>query len=77
VLHGETDRQVPVADAATLVKAMREAGNRKVVLHAFPRVNHLLVEDASGHPLRYDALPSMRVRQDVRGWIADWLARAL
>jgi dipeptidyl aminopeptidase/acylaminoacyl peptidase len=77
VLHGETDRQVPVTDAGRLVKAMRDAGSRTVTLRTFPGVNHLMVDDPSGSTMRYDALADLHVRADVRGAIADWLARAL
>ena len=77
VLHGETDRQVPVADATRLATAMRNAGNRMVTLRTFPRLNHLMVDDASGSPLRYGTLPDFHVRPDLRGALADWLAAAL
>ena len=77
VLQGETDRQVPVTDAARLAAAMREAGNRMVTLRTFPRMNHLMVDDPSGSTLHYDALPDLHVRADLRGVLADWLAQAL
>ena len=77
ILQGETDRQVPAADAQTLARAMRAAGNRNVTVRTFPRMNHLMLEDPSGHPLRYQSLPSFHVRNDLRGALADWLARTL
>jgi fermentation-respiration switch protein FrsA (DUF1100 family) len=77
ILQGETDRQVPVAEAAALARAMRAGGNRNVTVHTFPRLDHLMVEDASGNPMRYQSLPSFRVRNDLRGVLADWLARTL
>jgi hypothetical protein len=60
-----------------LAEAMRAAGNRRVTLRTFPRMNHLMVDDPSGNPLRYPALPSFEVRTDLRGTLADWLARTL
>ena len=77
LLHGETDRQVPVAHARTLSVAMRAAGNRRVTQRTFPRTNHLLVDDPSGNALEYGTLPSLRVVPALRGALADWLARAL
>jgi alpha-beta hydrolase superfamily lysophospholipase len=77
VLHGETDRQVPVADARALAQAMRDAGHRTVTLRTFPRLNHLLVDDPSGSTLHYDTLPDLHVRADLRGVLADWLVLAL
>ena len=77
VLHGETDRQVPVTDAGLLVKALRAGGNRHVTLRTFPRMNHLLADDASGSPRHYTELPDLHVRRDLRGALADWLASTL
>jgi dienelactone hydrolase len=77
ILQGETDRQVPFTEAAALAKAMRAGGNRRVTVRTFPRLNHLMLEDPSGNPLRYQFLPSFHVRGDLRGALADWLARTL
>jgi hypothetical protein len=77
ILQGETDRQVPLAEAEILARAMRSGGNRTVMVRTFPRLNHLMLEDPSGNPLRYQALPSFHVRSDLRGTLADWLARTL
>jgi uncharacterized protein len=77
ILQGETDRQVPVAEARRLAAALRAGGNRRVTLRTFPRVNHLLVEDPSGDPRGYARLPRFDVRSDLLGALADWLARTL
>jgi dipeptidyl aminopeptidase/acylaminoacyl peptidase len=77
ILQGETDRQVPVAEAAKLAAAMRSAGNRRVTVRTFPRLNHLLLDDASGDVRGYGALSNLGVRRDVLGALADWLARTL
>lgn len=77
VLQGETDRQVPARQARLLADAMRSAGNARVTLRTFPRLNHLLLDDPSGNPLAYHALPSFRVRRDLLGALAEWLARTL
>ena len=77
VLHGETDRQVPPDEARRLAAAMRAAGNRRVTLRTFPRMNHLLVDDPSGDPRGYTRLPSYAVRRDLLGALADWVARTL
>ena len=79
ILHGETDRQVPPSEASKLAAAFREGGNRDVTVRLFPATNHLFVEDASGAfidaegRLRYTSLPSLHVRREVLGAIADWL----
>jgi alpha-beta hydrolase superfamily lysophospholipase len=77
ILQGESDRQVPADEARRLATALREAGNRRVTLRTFPRMNHLLVEDAIGDPRRYVALPGYAVRKDLLGALADWLVRTL
>jgi alpha-beta hydrolase superfamily lysophospholipase len=77
ILQGETDRQVPLSEAGALARALREGGNRNVTVRTFPRLDHLMVEDASGNPMGYQSLSSFRVRNDLRGALADWLARTL
>jgi dipeptidyl aminopeptidase/acylaminoacyl peptidase len=77
ILQGETDRQVPVSEAATLAAAMRAAGNRRVTARTFPRLNHLLLDDPSGDVRGYGALTDLRVRRDVLGTLADWIAKTL
>jgi hypothetical protein len=77
ILQGETDRQVPVTEAAALAAAIRSGGNRKVTVHTFPRLNHLMLDDASGDVRGYGALVNLRVRRDLLGVLADWLATTL
>ena len=75
ILQGDTDRQVTAEQADLLAAALKEAGNRDVVLHRFPDTNHLFLADPSGDPQRYGALPSSRIRREVLGALADWAAR--
>ncbi|MEP6618281.1 MAG: alpha/beta fold hydrolase [bacterium] len=75
ILQGETDTQVTPDQAATLAKAMRDGGNGKVTVRTFPRMNHLMLEDASGDSRGYASLPSYRVRRDFLGVVAEWIAR--
>ena len=77
ILHGETDQQVPVSQARTLAAAMRAAGNQRVTLQTFPRMNHLMLDDPSGDPRGYATLPTKTLRRDMLGVLADWLARML
>lgn len=77
ILQGETDQQVPPEQADALADAVRAGGNRHVTLRTFPRLNHLLLEDASGDPGGYGARFSYAVRRDFLGVLADWLARML
>lgn len=77
ILQGETDRQVPVDQAGKLAALIRAGGNSDVTVRIFPATNHLFVEDSSGDFNAYDRLKSNRVRTDVLGALADWLALKL
>jgi hypothetical protein len=48
-----------------------------VTVRVFPETNHLFLADPSGDPTGYAALPSKRVRPEVLGALADWLAARL
>jgi dienelactone hydrolase len=76
ILQGETDRQVPATEADKLASAFRSAGNRSVTVRTFPATNHLFVADSTGG-FDYARLPSLHVRPEVLGAIADWLATQL
>ncbi len=79
ILQGETDRQVPPSEAEKLGAAFRSASTSTVTVRMFPQTNHLFVADANGSffdasgQLRYTSLPSLHVRREVLGAIADWL----
>ena len=77
ILQGETDTQVTPDHAGMLAAAMREGGNRSVTVRTFPRMNHLMIEDASGDPSGYARLSSYALRRDFLGALADWLASKL
>jgi dienelactone hydrolase len=79
ILQGETDTQVPPSEAAKLADAFRAGGNTRVTVRMFPETDHLFLADPNGAfadasgELRYGTLPSLRVRKEVLGAIADWL----
>ena len=77
ILQGATDRQVSADQAEELAQAIRSGGNRDVTVRVFEKVNHLLVDDPDGGPGGYAKLPSLAVRADVLGTMADWLAAKL
>lgn len=77
VVHGATDLQVPVEDAARLATALRAGGNADVTVRVFPGVDHVLLADPSGDWRRYIAVPSLIAPAAVRGTIADWLVQQL
>lgn len=77
ILQGKTDRQVTWDQASELAAALRAGGNRNVTVRTFPRMNHLMLDDASGDPRGYERLASHAVRRDLLGVLADWLTRVL
>jgi fermentation-respiration switch protein FrsA (DUF1100 family) len=77
ILQGETDTQVTPEQAGALAAAMRAGGNHSVTVRTFPRMNHLMLEDASGDPNGYGRLSSYSLRRDFLGALADWLSRSL
>lgn len=76
-IQGETDHQVPPAEAEMGAKLIRSNGNRDVTVRLFPATNHLFVPDSTGDITKYDQLKSNRIRPEVLGAIADWLALKL
>jgi uncharacterized protein len=73
ILQGATDHQVPASEAGKLAAAFRAGGNSRVTVRVFPQTNHLFVADATGG-FDYGKLPSLHVRPEVLGAIADWLS---
>jgi hypothetical protein len=74
VIQGATDRQITADQAEKIAAFVREGGNRDVTVKMFPATNHLFVPDSSGDPAQYDHLKSNKVRPEVLGAVADWLA---
>lgn len=75
LVHGQTDRQVPPAQASELARALRDDGTNEVSIRLFPSVNHLLLEDGDGDPARYAALATRHVRGEVVDTIIAWMLR--
>jgi uncharacterized protein len=73
VLHGETDRQVTIEQAAALGAAFRAGGNRDVTVRTFPDHNHLFLPDPDGSPSNYPRLASGHIPPAVIGTIIEWL----
>jgi len=76
ILQGEADHQVPASEAQKLAAAFRAGGSRRVDVRMFSATNHLFVTDTIGG-FSYEKLPSLAVRNDVLGAIADWLRDVL
>jgi fermentation-respiration switch protein FrsA (DUF1100 family) len=76
ILHGELDRQVPVAHADRLADVARKKSDSKAIEVVTVRgVNHLLVPATTGEVSEYGSLPERNVSKDVTTTIGNWLAK--
>lgn len=74
VLHGERDRQVPLANAELLNGLGLKRKNGTTTMQIVPGVNHLLVPAQTGEVNEYGKLGNVRVSPDVARAITDWIA---
>lgn len=70
LLHGETDRQVPVEQSGELAAALH---NARVV--RLPHTNHLLLDDFDGDPQGYVRLVGRRIEGDRLRPLVEFLQR--
>lgn len=72
-IQGETDHQVPPAEAEMGAKIIRSNGNKDVTVRMFPATNHLFVPDSTGDITKYKELKINKIRPVILGAVADWL----
>jgi len=76
IVHGELDRQVPVAHADRLADLARKESKSKSVEVVIVRgVNHLLVPATTGEVTEYGTLKDRNVSKEVTMAVTGWLAR--
>jgi pimeloyl-ACP methyl ester carboxylesterase len=76
IVHGELDRQVPVAHADKLADlARKESKSKSVDVVVVRGVNHLLVPAITGEVSEYGSLKERTVSKDVTGAVTTWLSR--
>jgi pimeloyl-ACP methyl ester carboxylesterase len=75
-VHGELDKQVPVAHADRLADLARKHSDSKSVDVVVVRgVNHLLVPAITGEISEYASLPDRNVSKNVSGTLTAWLTK--
>jgi pimeloyl-ACP methyl ester carboxylesterase len=73
-LHGDLDRQVPVAHVDRLAGiAKKNSDSKSVEVLVVRGVNHLLVPATTGEIAEYTTLPERTVSKDVSAAVASWL----
>lgn len=78
IVHGEIDREVPVAHADKLAALARQESKSKAIDIVVVRgVNHLLVPAVTGSPNEYGTLTDRNVSKDVTSAVTKWLTQTL
>jgi pimeloyl-ACP methyl ester carboxylesterase len=78
VVHGQLDRQVPVAHADRLANlAQAESDSRAVEVVIVRGVNHLLVPATTGDVSEYPTLTDRNVSREVTMALTAWLTKSL
>lgn len=76
-VHGEVDRQVPVAHVERLSSLAQKGKSKSVELVVVRGVNHLLVPAITGEVSEYGTLPDRNVSKDVTTTVTGWLTKTL
>jgi pimeloyl-ACP methyl ester carboxylesterase len=78
LVHGDLDRQVPVAHVDRLADLARKEGRSRAIEVVTVRgVNHLLVPATTGHISEYGSLQDRNVSKDVSTTVTAWLTKTL
>jgi hypothetical protein len=74
LVHGDLDRQVPVAHIERLAELAKQR-SRALEVVTVQGVNHLLVPAETGHVSEYASLRDRSVSQDLMSAVTRWLTR--
>jgi pimeloyl-ACP methyl ester carboxylesterase len=77
VVHGDLDREVPVAHAERLASLARQGDAESVDLVIARGVNHLLLPAVTGDTREYATLPDRNVSRDLAQAVTAFLTRVL
>ena len=74
-VNGENDLQVPAkVNLDAIRKALENAGNKKVTIKLFPKLNHLFQESVTGSPAEYETIEQTFSPAALKE-ISDWLIK--
>ena len=77
IVHGQLDREVPVAHMEQLTDLARKVSrSRAVEVVSVRGANHLLVPATSGDVDEYGSLPDRNLSPDISAAVTSWLAKA-
>jgi hypothetical protein len=72
-VHGEIDRQVPVAHVNQLSELARKSKSKSIDVVVVRGVNHLLVPAITGEVSEYPSLTDRHVSAEIRTAVSTWL----
>jgi pimeloyl-ACP methyl ester carboxylesterase len=74
-VHGELDRQVPVAHVTQISDLARKGKSKSIEVIVVRGVNHLLIPATTGEVGEYASLTDRNVSGDVRTAVSTWLTK--
>jgi pimeloyl-ACP methyl ester carboxylesterase len=77
IVHGDVDREIPVAHANQLAEAARKGSHDSVTVNIVRGVNHLMQPATSGDIGEYATLKNKGVSPEVIAAVTGWLRRTL
>ncbi|HEX5106980.1 MAG TPA: alpha/beta fold hydrolase [Vicinamibacterales bacterium] len=77
IVHGDLDREVPVAHAERLAELARKGKSESVSLVTIRGINHLLIPAFTGAVSEYPTLNDHNVSKDLSSAVTGWLTKTL
>jgi dipeptidyl aminopeptidase/acylaminoacyl peptidase len=77
IVHGELDREVPVAHAERLATIAQKGDSKSVELVTVRGVNHRLLAAFTGEVSEYPTLTERTVSKDIATTVTGWLTKTL
>jgi pimeloyl-ACP methyl ester carboxylesterase len=77
VVHGDLDREVPVAHAERLAAIAQKGDSESVELVTVRGVNHIMLSAFTGEVSEYPTLTERTISKDISGTVAAWLTKTL
>ena len=75
IVHGQLDRETPVAHAERLAVLAQKGESKSVELITLRGVNHLLIPAFTGEVTEYPSLTDRNVSKDVSGALTAWVTK--
>jgi pimeloyl-ACP methyl ester carboxylesterase len=77
IVHGELDRETPVAHAGRLADLAHKGDSKSVELVTVRGVNHVLLPALTGEVSEYATLTDRHISKDVTSTVSAWLTKTM